>query len=1035
MSEMIDNWFVNRRNEQLKANSPGGVVVSQAHKEREQESNRIADEHVQMIFQGNPLLNNNVKKEDYDFRKMYQDDGAIKQDGESFVVPNKYRNPFRQSVAGFDLGTGRQELKTLSDADGVARKAVDQLRTSYTDLNKGRPAEDVFPLSQIALQSIEEGKTIDQFKKGVKDWPEQQQDLAWHQAQCVADGDAYRDYYRSGVWNTPDNDGVNMPKKFKHENLANEPLWINCARTFFERAIGPAKKELSNEDINRMALYQMSQFENNLTTQSVWASRVINSNDDVLKKAFYNMMVVYDNIDMEGDRLGYLSRGVQSVVSDPSTYLMAGAGAMAFRKLMGGRLGTRAFGPLLAASISAAPEGFLYGGFDSVNKQGVEVAAGEKEEIDLTEVAQSGAEDAALFAAFPWMIKGGVEAIKGVTSGTNALVNRIGEVASDHSFFPMPGSMKKQAGQFSMFSAEDAPIPQIVEPFYSRLGDSLINNLKESATGAQYLQKINSLASKGMFKKEELEWTGLPEYLELTKSEKLTKQEVIDVFNDTALRLEEVKLSGDWKDYVGEYHYFEEDYVQRVMNSDQEKKQAIDDLADRIDEHYPEIAEEIAQEYDELGEYIPFDVFRDRRYREEAERMYRVTQYTDPFIEYRHPFLHVSFVGNSDHGYSVKDGDLLDRTHYQDLESGMNDVNKLYASEIAARWLGDNKGKLKTGDIPAIGGYKHRGYSSAGDNYREYLFRPSFLGEGRGMPHIPKNHYRDYDRVAMHAMVSDLELPGGGKSLFIDEVQSDYHNRGKEVGYRSLDTQKNSKLHTRLQDEMRELDSAKYDVIKNSYTDEQLQAQWEVNKGEINEVVNGILEKEGIAKYIQDDSMLSHALNNIRVVADYFPDAVFENIPDELSGAIETMVKYGRKENEFRREINKIPALPYKDDYPNYVFKRMVREAADKDYDAISWSSGDAMTNKYDEEYSKMYKLIYDDKLVAEAKRLGKKYGVFPAKQTIEGAEGSMEIWTLPLTDAMKRQAKYQGFPLMQLLGGVTGGGMAVNELEKETND
>lgn len=66
-----------------------------------------------------------------------------------------------------------------------------------------------------------------------------------------------------------------------------------------------------------------------------------------------------------------------------------------------------------------------------------------------------------------------------------------------------------------------------------------------------------------------------------------------------------------------------------------------------------------------------------------------------------------------------------------------------------------------------------------GTNYRETLIR---LG-GRSEPSFSTSHWDELD-VLLWTRTNDREIPGIGKSLHVEEIQSDWHQTGREKGYK-----------------------------------------------------------------------------------------------------------------------------------------------------------------------------------------------------------------------------------------------------------
>ena len=60
-----------------------------------------------------------------------------------------------------------------------------------------------------------------------------------------------------------------------------------------------------------------------------------------------------------------------------------------------------------------------------------------------------------------------------------------------------------------------------------------------------------------------------------------------------------------------------------------------------------------------------------------------------------------------------------------------------------------------------------------------------------------KSSHWDEPNVLAHARVNDREIPGVGKSLHIEEIQSDWHQAGRKQGYKVTEQKANGKLRIR----------------------------------------------------------------------------------------------------------------------------------------------------------------------------------------------------------------------------------------------
>ena len=109
-----------------------------------------------------------------------------------------------------------------------------------------------------------------------------------------------------------------------------------------------------------------------------------------------------------------------------------------------------------------------------------------------------------------------------------------------------PEKIKSAVGNRGTYSLTDPNIlkqEQYQSPiFYSALYQGIDKaNLKDMPAG-QWKSWLNSNAAKLSIKKEEIEWTGLNEYLDLRGKDKLSKQDVLNYLNNNGVVVEETTL-------------------------------------------------------------------------------------------------------------------------------------------------------------------------------------------------------------------------------------------------------------------------------------------------------------------------------------------------------------------------------------------------------------------------------------------------------------------------------------------------------------
>ena len=237
----------------------------------------------------------------------------------------------------------------------------------------------------------------------------------------------------------------------------------------------------------------------------------------------------------------------------------------------------------------------------------------------------------------------------------------------------------------------------------------------------------------------------------------------------------------------------------------------------------------------------------------------------------------------------------------------------------------------------------------SGSNYREITFKmPNSTYSNSAM----RTHWGDDARgILVHARIQDFDTKHG-KMLFIEEIQSDWHNEGHKAGY-SSGTKKDERINQarKLYHELEEhtLDIESYSELFDEF--EQLKFELAIEGIDILDFVN----------------------------ADTVPDA------------------------------------PFRNNYHEYVLKRLIRMAAEQGYDSIGWTPSEIQSERWSDEFAEAYRIEYDQEIPKFLNKYGKKWGAKVGKTEINGIDGGWyevdgtTIWTMPITDSMKNSVLYEG--------------------------
>lgn len=383
-----------------------------------------------------------------------------------------------------------------------------------------------------------------------------------------------------------------------------------------------------------------------------------------------------------------------------------------------------------------------------------------------------------------------------------------------------------------------------VPTFYSAV-ENAVNNIKqEKMSGEQWLGTIAN--SKGV-KAEELNWTGLNDYL--GEKKEFTKKEVEDYIKNNKVELKEKELGGDDKSiikYNDDMSLARRQHVSAVRNFEKVLKEAGGDVNDKYVKEAGEMLEVATNRITQLRNNKPLiDPTKYQDYQLPGGDNYResllsLPQHTTPMDRW---------VLSWENKKSPFKQSLLFNTKEEARDLHNSLLNDKFDDPV-------KNVKLEQDKIPD----------------REKNFQSSHWEEPNVLAHIRTN-----DR--------NIE---GKKSLHIEELQSDWHQKGRKEGYKITDEQKkklndiDEKLTSKLSDN--EIGNPDMDAVLKTAVDKKVISQQEA-----------------------------------------------QNYKEWSKG-----------------ENSNIPDAPFKKTWLELSLKKVIREAAEKGYDRISWTPGEAQAARYD---------------------------------------------------------------------------------------
>ena len=521
----------------------------------------------------------------------------------------------------------------------------------------------------------------------------------------------------------------------------------------------------------------------------------------------------------------------------------------------------------------------------------------------------------------------------------------------------MDQSPEPLAAQFS-FKLEPSNLEVEAEPqtwYYSQMHQILEKKLnigKKGATPVQAREMVERLAygkpkvnKKGEqiftgaeFKAEEYEWSGLPEFFAelegspMTKDTKITKSDIFDVMNSNALQVVDVVLTPE--------PYADQEPTPRVKRAEQ----ALEDFlsAQNISQY---------QSDESLAEDMRVMIYYRDQDRLNLERNQRQLQA----------------------GADARNVSDIGTNMFENHELGRLFINRMETE--AGRQLEAILEEYKAA-MDAVPGYPvaareapHESYMTKpqGDNYHEVLLVvPEMSKLEAGTGEFTGGHHSQYaSNVVAHVLFNTRTTENGEKVLFLEEVQSDLHQKGRSGGYRAPPIQ-----HRKIYLEALQNPDEWSVTTAQPFTSPERQNTFEVSIRYKNQHIykfnsdaagaGGFLNwvdqngdrqaawsqlfREYRAPEGQDvtDMRIAQAqtLGKMKELFRAYAQAELPNRPNEWKNMDETgMSRFGE-----------VPNAPFKKTWPELSAKRMIRWAAENGFDRIAWSSGHQVAARYQQD-------------------------------------------------------------------------------------
>jgi len=321
------------------------------------------------------------------------------------------------------------------------------------------------------------------------------------------------------------------------------------------------------------------------------------------------------------------------------------------------------------------------------------------------------------------------------------------------------------------------------------------------------------------------------------------------------------------------------------------------------------------------------------------------------------------------------DGRLISEDFYDSEEAAQeaaDEANQEEEADAIRRVRNDWRGlAIDQAEREGVGGEQTKfadwATSGAVGTYREVLFRlPGIDG--------PETHW-DQSNVVAHVRLTIRLDAEGNRVLFIEEVQSDWHQKGRDQGYQApFDPVEQAAAKAAASETNRLLLAARRPFVAAT------QASLAQSIAETEDAIRQA-EEAGMSQSLRDNlrdgvNILKSAAANLASSVDLNAELgitggadstlIAENLyrrsqrgdlmmrrDDALKASYDAMLAAGLAHNEASQRLQNarnpkgIPDAPFRTSWPALVMKRMIRWAVDHGYERVAWTTGDQQADRY----------------------------------------------------------------------------------------
>jgi len=631
------------------------------------------------------------------------------------------------------------------------------------------------------------------------------------------------------------------------------------------------------------------------------------------------------NVDPVGTFTGAMTQGLLPMLADASKGTLATMGGIAGDIEGLGRMGINYLAPKVGSDMQVNPETALPTTEDVYNKMPEWYKGQGNYESSVPAKLGSNIVGGIVDPFTAVKAVKAIKATKGLPVGLS--IEDVGKGALE-SVKPPNGALESVKPP-KPAKPEPKYAPMNEQGFFSKLDETVLNLPQEKGTGEQM---FNMIKQKGI-KEEELKFRGFEKWLK--EQPKVTKEQMIKYLEENPIDIGEKKLKNEHhadEDLEPDWDTASDDFYNGWERPELDRDAWQEEFDYRYHEDtdlHDEIKDSLAEKYGITRNYF------DEVFDENSEMQRKFDDYLQNDAQMYANEYNPTSIRNPDYGYQIwqdgyggsrlygPDGDLLN-DNLQSVEHGRDEAwnHAVENGHVEPEKL---EPELETEY------HQYRGVGEGVPSYEEHLYHyhnPD-MSDYYNAP-----HFKDSTDLMMHQRLQDAKTKDGKSVLKVEEQQSDQHQRArkdKEARIEQLVEEGKTK------EEANKLVSPDFGYMTSEKKRAYINAN---NKAEtIKTEWNKVSDEYENALALLSNRFADRLEPEERIKAQATLDRL-EPIRRQAEVAMTEIYM-------MQRNMGRVPDAPFKKSYNEFLMKKALFEAASKDKDKLTWTTGKTQAERY----------------------------------------------------------------------------------------